>query len=111
MLCNTFYQEIQEVKSEVLLLGSMVEGELIDKCYTDLCHEAMNSVLLDARYLERANYVIWAAHNLERLGNRATSICERIVYVVTGKISESFMMTGQLKPVSDNDTHVENFCN
>ncbi len=75
------------------------EDDIIDECYTHLYHDAVNSVLENASNIERANHVIWAAHNLERLGDRATNICERVIYMVTGKISESFMMTGQLRPL------------
>ena len=73
------------------------EDDLIDECYTRLYHDAVNSVLENAGNIERANHVIWAAHNLERLGDRATNICERVIYMVTGRIPESFMMTGQLR--------------
>lgn len=67
---------------------------LIDECYTDLYHKAVNSVLEDAGNFERANDVIWAAHNLERSGDRATNICERVIYMVTGRLLESLIMTG-----------------
>jgi len=75
------------------------EDDLIDECYTGLYHSAVNSILENANNIERANYVIWAAHNLERLGDRATNICERVIYMVTGKIPESFMVTRQLRPL------------
>ena len=61
------------------------EDDEIDECYSKLYNEAIQSVLGDARNIERANYVIWAAHNLERLGDRVTNICERVVYIVTGE--------------------------
>lgn len=77
------------------------QDDLIDECYTGLYRDAVNSVLKDASNIERANYVIWAAHNLERSGDRATNICERVVYMVTGKIPDSFLMTGQLRPLPD----------
>ena len=38
--------------------------------------------------MERINYLMWAAHNLERTADRVTNICERIVYMVTGKMEE-----------------------
>lgn len=75
------------------------EDDLIDECYTRLYHDAVNNFLENARNIERANYVIWAAHNLERLGDRVTNICERAIYMVTGKIPESSVMTGPLKPL------------
>jgi len=64
------------------------EDDVIDACYSGLYHEAIHSVLVDPRNIERANYVIWAAHNLERLGDRVTNICERVIYIVTGERPE-----------------------
>jgi phosphate transport system protein len=61
------------------------EDDIIDECYSRLYQEAVQSVLEDPRNIERANYVIWAAHNLERLGDRVTNICERVVYIAKGE--------------------------
>jgi len=63
----------------------MHEDDVIDECYLKLYNEAVQSVLGDPRNIERANHVIWAAHNLERFGDRVTNICERVVYIVTGE--------------------------
>ncbi|MDW8299588.1 MAG: PhoU domain-containing protein [Anaerolineae bacterium] len=38
--------------------------------------------------VERATFLLWIAHNLERIGDRAINICERAIYVVTGEIRE-----------------------
>ncbi|MEP7134104.1 MAG: phosphate signaling complex protein PhoU [Chloroflexota bacterium] len=61
------------------------DDDMIDECYTKLYYDAVNSVVGDPRNIERANYIIWAAHNLERLGDRATNICERVIFIVTGE--------------------------
>jgi phosphate transport system protein len=61
------------------------EDDVIDECYSKLYNEAVHSVLDDPRNIERANYVLWTAHNLERLGDRVTNICERVIYIVTGQ--------------------------
>jgi phosphate transport system protein len=66
------------------------EDDIIDECYGRLYYEAVQNVLEDPRNIERANYVIWIAHNLERLGDRTTNICERVVYIVTGEYYEVF---------------------
>jgi phosphate transport system protein len=38
---------------------------------------------------ERANYLVWAAHNLERTADRTTNICERVIFTVTGELIET----------------------
>ncbi|MBK9924945.1 MAG: phosphate signaling complex protein PhoU [Anaerolineales bacterium] len=89
---TTFADEDFQSASDII-----PQDDLIDECYTRLYQDAVNSVLENAGNIERANYVIWAAHNLERLGDRATNICERVMYMVTGNIPEAFIVTGQLK--------------
>ena len=42
----------------------------------------------DPKTITRATYLIWAAHNLERIADRVTNICERVIYLVTGSMSE-----------------------
>jgi len=75
-------EDLQKAKNLIL------EDDVIDEWYIKLYYEAVNHVLSDPRNIERANYVIWAAHNLERLGDRVTNICERVIYIVTGEYVE-----------------------
>jgi len=42
----------------------------------------------DPRTIDRANYLLWVAHNLERCADRVTNICERVVFTVTGEMVE-----------------------
>ena len=65
------------------------EDDLIDECYGRLYNEAVQNFLGDPRNIERTNDVIWIAHNLERLGDRTTNLCERVIYIVTGERYES----------------------
>jgi phosphate transport system protein len=65
------------------------EDDMIDACYSRLYQEAVQSVLRDPGNMERANYVIWTAHNLERLGDRVTNICERVIYIVRSEHPQS----------------------
>jgi len=49
----------------------------------------MIDLMTELPYLvERATFLLWISHNLERVGDRATNICERAIYVVTGEIRE-----------------------
>jgi phosphate transport system protein len=64
------------------------EDDQIDQLYTQVYHDLMKIIVNDPSTVDRANYLLWAAHNLERLGDRVTNICERIVFVQTGEILE-----------------------
>ena len=43
---------------------------------------------VNARSGDGSTPLLWAAHNLERIADRATNICERVVYLVTGRMEE-----------------------
>jgi phosphate transport system protein len=45
-------------------------------------------MIADPATIDQANYLMWAAHNLERVADRVTNICERAVYVATGEMKE-----------------------
>jgi phosphate transport system protein len=67
------------------------EDDLIDELYEQIYYEAMDLAVEDPANIERINYVLWVAHNLERVADRTTNICERTIFVVTGEISELSM--------------------
>ena len=61
------------------------DDDMIDECYARLYYDAVQSVVEESGNIERANYIIWVAHNLERLGDRTTNICKRVIYMVSGE--------------------------
>ncbi len=65
-----------------------VEDDEVDGLYTQVYRELMTFVLADPRTIDRANYLLWTAHNLERVADRVTNICERTVFIATGEIKE-----------------------
>ena len=81
---TTFADEDMQSAQNIIL-----EDDVIDECYTELYQQAVNNVLGDPGNIDRVNYVIWVAHNLERLGDRVTNICERVIYIVTGEHPEA----------------------
>jgi len=81
---TTFADEDMQSAQNIIL-----EDDMIDECYTELYQQAVNNVLGDPRNIDRVNYIIWVAHNLERLGDRVTNICERVIYIVTGEHPEA----------------------
>jgi phosphate transport system protein len=66
----------------------MREDELIDAFYEQIYFEAIDYVVENPANLERINYLLWVAHNLERVADRTTNVCERTIFVVTGRITE-----------------------
>jgi phosphate transport system protein len=64
------------------------EDDEVDGLYTQVYHELMMFVIQDAKTIERANWLLWVAHNLERVADRVTNICERTVFIVTGEIKD-----------------------
>jgi len=65
-----------------------VEDDIVDALYNQVYRELMTIVIADPTTIERANWLLWVAHNLERFADRVTNICERTVFVVTGELSE-----------------------
>jgi phosphate transport system protein len=60
----------------------------VDALYDQVYRELLIYMLNDPRTIERATRIMWVAHNLERIADRVTNICERVVYMVAGKIEE-----------------------
>jgi phosphate transport system protein len=60
----------------------------VDALYDQVYRELLTYMLGDPRTIQRATHLMWVAHNLERIADRVTNICERVVFLVTGKIEE-----------------------
>ncbi len=65
-----------------------LEDDEVDGLYNQIYRELMTIIIQDPTTIERANFLLWAAHNLERMADRVTNICERTVFVATGQIKE-----------------------
>ncbi len=60
----------------------------VDALYEQVYHELLRYMIQDPQSIQRATYLIWVAHNLERIADRVTNICERVVFMVTGHVQE-----------------------
>jgi phosphate transport system protein len=65
-----------------------VEDDEVDALFNQVYRDLMMIVIADPNTIERANWLLWTAHNLERFADRVTNICERTVFVVTGELAE-----------------------
>jgi len=68
--------------------GLCREDDEIDSLYDRAYQELISTMVSDHRHITEATYMIWITHNLERIADRATNICERVVYLVTGRVEE-----------------------
>jgi phosphate transport system protein len=64
------------------------EDDEVDNLYDQVFRELLTFMAEDPKTITRATRLIWVGHNLERSADRVTNICERVVYLVTGKMSE-----------------------
>jgi phosphate transport system protein len=66
----------------------VIEDNEVDDLYDQVFRELLTFMAEDPKTITRATRLIWVAHNLERSADRVTNICERVVYMVTGKMEE-----------------------
>lgn len=64
------------------------EDDEVDALYNQVYRELVAIMLANPATIDQSNHLMWVAHNLERVSDRVTNICERAIYVATGKLSE-----------------------
>lgn len=65
-----------------------VEDDEVDKLYNEVYKVLLKLVVKDENSIERISWILWVAHNLERVADRVTNICERTIFTVTGELKE-----------------------
>jgi len=77
------------IERDVQAARSIPQGDdEVDALYNQVYRELISLILEDSHVIEQANQLMWAAHNLERTADRVTNLCERVVYTVTGELTE-----------------------
>jgi phosphate transport system protein len=64
------------------------EDDMVDNLYDQVFRELLIIMAEDPKTISRATRLMWTAHDLERAADRVTNICERVVFIVTGKMEE-----------------------
>jgi len=80
---QSFVARDVELAKQVVSMDSIMDA-LNDQIFREL----ITFMMIDPKTINRATRLIWVAHNLERAADRATNICERVVFTVTGKMEE-----------------------
>ncbi|MEI8201026.1 MAG: phosphate signaling complex protein PhoU [Eubacteriales bacterium] len=64
------------------------EDDIVDNLYDQIYLELLGLMMKNPQIVSRATRLIWVAHDLERSADRVTNICERVIFVITGKMEE-----------------------
>ena len=82
---NAFIERDVEAAKRICL-----EDDEVDALYDQVYRELLFFMIQDPRTASRATHLLWVGHNLERMADRATNICERVGYMVNGAIQEMY---------------------
>ena len=64
------------------------EDDVVDNLYDTAYHSLLHEMIRSQDDVRRITYLIWTSHNLERIADRVTNICERVIFMVTGQLEE-----------------------
>jgi phosphate transport system protein len=80
---------------DALVSGDPVEAlaitrldDEVDQLYNQIFRELISFMIEDPRTVTRAMYLLFCAHNIERVADRVTNICERVAFITTGRLEE-----------------------
>jgi phosphate transport system protein len=85
----TAYIEDDEAAARAIV----ARDDVVDGLYNQIYRELLTFMLADPTTIDQATHLLWAAHNLERVADRVTNICERVVFAVTGQLEELAVST------------------
>ncbi|MEJ5223717.1 MAG: phosphate signaling complex protein PhoU [Anaerolineales bacterium] len=57
----------------------------VDALYQTISEAMMLDIATNPQRFQQINYLMWTAHNLERLADRVINICERTIFVTCGQ--------------------------
>lgn len=65
--------------------GVFHDDDEVDEMYEQVYRELLTYMMRDPNTIQRATYLLWVSHDLERVADRTTNIAERVMFLVTGK--------------------------
>jgi phosphate transport system protein len=80
-------------EDEVTARAIVDRDDEVDALYDQIYRELLTYMLADTGTINRATQLLWAAHNIERIADRVTNICERVVFAATGTLEELAVST------------------
>jgi len=65
-----------------------MEDDAVDGLYVRISNHIVTSMIANPETIDHANLLMWVVHNLERMADRVTNICERTIFIITGELLE-----------------------
>lgn len=86
MIENSMKAYINHNEKSARLIHS--QDDDIDDLYDQVYRELLSFMIEKPNRISQCTHLLWISHNLERIGDRVTNICERIIYLVSGERAE-----------------------
>jgi phosphate transport system protein len=80
----TVFLEEDAEKARVIPL----QDNQVDQLFIKAERFILNTMMTQPEIINYANLLMWVAHNIERMADRVSNICERTIFVVTGELIE-----------------------
>jgi phosphate transport system protein len=77
------------------------QDDELDLLWNRIYRELLTEMIADPDLVPEASGLLWIAHNFERMGDRVTNICERIIYAATGEFEENVHLAGPAQNPGD----------
>jgi phosphate transport system protein len=90
MASTMLHQSLESLvsRNEKLAHQVCIDDDDVDALYDQVYRELITYMIQDPNTIQRATYLLWVAHDLERIADRATNIAERVIFLITGKLTE-----------------------
>jgi phosphate transport system protein len=75
----------------------LVADDDLDRLHDRITSDAFRAMIELPERVQEQTYLLWVAHNLERVGDRCTNVCESVIFTVTGR-REDADVTGRPSP-------------
>jgi phosphate transport system protein len=87
---NMFHRALAAFVSEDFETAKAIPAEdnEVDQLFIKVQHFIIHTMIEKPEIIDHMNLLLWVAHNLERLADRVTNICERTYFIATGEFLE-----------------------
>lgn len=90
-MCKTILNAVMQAydeSDESLARNAAAMDDAIDSAEQEFDVFMLREISGEAEHKIECTYLLWIAHNLERIGDRATNIAERVAYISTSETLE-----------------------